>query len=189
MKGASMKRSGDRMKRADSGYVLIEVLLAMTVFAIAGSAVMMTLQNVVEASRNARDMSKAIYLTQAKLHEFKAEYNRRDNATTGEFRGEFPYPGTEDFRWRTYVEYDRQRDAYVITVITQWGEERNNRRGYYRDLGGANYMLRSFVPTARYNRDLMFGVAPVARVNMEMGQRGQRAQRQRGGRGSRGGRR
>lgn len=172
------------MQATTKGYVLIEVLLAMTVFAIAGSTIMMTLQNTVDASRGARDLSKAIYLTQAKLHEFKLEYFRRDRqgAVLGEFRGEYPYPGAEKFLWTAMVEYDTEKDAYDITVWTTWGEQENfNRRGRYRDLGGVNYRLRTFVPTARYNRSLLMGVPPTERVNADM------QQRSRSGRGRRGG--
>lgn len=158
-RGTVMKR----LKRTHSGYVLIEVLLAMTIMAIAGTALLQSLRNSVDASRSVRDMTKAIYLTQAKLNELKTYYYRREGAQLGELRGNFDSPGAEKFQWTAQVERDRERDAYVITVWTSWGQESNTRRqprGRYRYLNESGYMLRTLVPVPRYNEQLIFGGAP-----------------------------
>lgn len=175
------------------GYVLIEVLLAMTILSITGGALIRSLQNSVEASRKMRDLTKAIYLTQGKLHELKLNYFRRFEPPLGEFRGEYEAPGTEKYYWVAVVERDRQMDAFIITVWTHWSAHVNhNARGRYQDFQDSSYMLRTMVPTARFNENLIFGNQPQQRFQRERERgrnRGQeRGSRMPGGRGQRGGR-
>ena len=51
-----------------NGYILIEVLVAMTIFAISGGVLMHSLMSAFEATKTLRDMTKAIFLTQTMLH-------------------------------------------------------------------------------------------------------------------------
>jgi len=157
--------------RADSGepsrkaFVMMEVLMAMTILSIAGTVLMRSLLNSIEASKVVRDTTKAIYLTQGKLHEFELKYTGKSEPPLGEFRGDYTEPGASKFQWKAFVELDRIREAYVITVSTTWGDESGGTR-YRRSRRNQNseqFMLKSMVWRARYNEDLVFGIQPRTR--------------------------
>lgn len=166
---------------------MVEILAAMTILAIAGSVLMRSLQNAVAASSTVQDITKAIYLTEAKLNEFKLAVDRRYAPELGEFRGGFTQPGAGKFQWTAWVEHDRELDAYVITVQTTWGDQAvvRRRRNYRSGIDGG-FVLKTMVPRARINEELMFGGAPqVDRRGESRNSRGQGGSRGRGG--SRGG--
>ncbi|HQH70736.1 MAG TPA: hypothetical protein PK360_01520 [bacterium] len=172
-------------------FALIEILLSMTLLAITGTVLMRAISNAVDYTRDMRDLTKTIYLTQLKLHEFELAYNRRANMRMGDFEGRFTQPGAEDFRWNARVEYDRRADAYVITVRTISSEQsqtmKRNRRWRSRNFDEGGFVLKSMVLTARYNEQLIQGGTPqVRRRGPEAGPAGgpggQRGGSQRGGR-------
>ncbi len=147
-------------------YILIEVLMAMTILALAGTVLIRALTQAVNATSMVRDVSKSIYLTKLKLHEIELAYSRRDNVELGEFSDRFRQPGAEKYRWHALIEYDRDRDAYIITVQTTWDEEntrqaRRRRRWSSRRRGGDSnaFQLKSMVMTARYNESLPLGMS------------------------------
>ncbi len=142
------------------GYLLIEVLVAMTIFAIAGSVLLRSLISSIEAAKTLRDTTKAIYLTKYMLHDLELRYTRKDNVELGEFDGNFPQPGTNKFRWHAIIEYNKDNDAYIITVRTTWDEEDQygrRRRGRWRRNNSGGFMLKTMVLTARYNEELVMG--------------------------------
>ncbi|NPU97185.1 MAG: type II secretion system protein [Candidatus Omnitrophica bacterium] len=174
-------------------FALIEVLLSMTLLAITGTVLMRSISNAVDYTRDMRDLTKMIYLTQLKLHEFELAYNRRANMQLGDFEGRFTQPGAEHFHWYARVEYDRRADAYLITVRTISDEQsqplRRNRRWRSRNFDEGGFVLRSMVLTARFNEELVRGGNPqVRRRGPESGPGGgpgtggQRGGTQRGGR-------
>ncbi|MEW6237593.1 MAG: type II secretion system protein [Candidatus Omnitrophota bacterium] len=146
-------------------FVMLEVLMAMTILSIAGTVLMRSLLNSVEASKVVRDTTKAIYLTQGKLHEFELKYSGKAEPPLGEFRGTYTEPGASKFQWKAYVELDRMREAYVITVSTTWGDEGGGARyrRSRRNQESEQFMLKSMVWRARYNEDLVFGIQPRTR--------------------------
>ncbi|MBZ0258708.1 type II secretion system GspH family protein [bacterium] len=148
------------IKKNERAYVLVEILAAMTILAISGSVLMRSLQNAMGATRSVQDITKAIYLTEAKLNEFKIAYNSKMDPELGEFRGNYSQPGASKFHWTAWVEHDRKLDAYVITVSTTWGEgSSKRRRRRARDLEGG-FVLKSMAPRARINEDLILGGVP-----------------------------
>ncbi len=165
------------------GYILLEVLVAMTVFAMAGGVLMRSLMNAYEATRTLRDITKAIYLTQTILHDLELRYNRRAEVQLGEFDGYYPYPGTSKFRWHAKIEYDKQKDGYIISVRTTWDDMDDNssrRRSRWRREQAGGITLKSMVLTARFNEDLAFGFGTGGRP--EVKKRGE-SRYQTGGRG------
>ncbi|MGC9328617.1 MAG: hypothetical protein ACP5I1_13355, partial [Candidatus Hinthialibacter sp.] len=112
-------------------------------------------------------------------------YTRRADVQLGEFEGNYPYPGAYQFRWYADIEYDRDKDAYIITVRTKWEEDQSSRRrrGRWQGRDSGGVMLKSMVLTARYNEELVLGFGGEPNV----GRRGEdRSQGSRGG--QRGGR-
>lgn len=161
-----------------NGFVMLEVLMAMTILAIAGTYLMRSLTNSIEASKMIKDTTKAIYLTQAKLHDLELQYTNRADPLLGELRGQYQQPGASKFSWIANVEIDRVHDAYVITVWTIWGDENPYRRisRRYRDRSD-RFMLKTMVPRARFNEDLVMGIKPTQRQSDQL-----RNSRRRGGR-------
>jgi len=153
-------RSNPRRKcwGGQNGYLLIEVLVAMTIFAIAGSVLLRSLISSIEAAKTLRDTTKAIYLTKYMLHTLELNYTRKDNVELGEFDGNFPQPGTDKFRWHAIIEYNKDRDAYIISVRTTWEDDEQygrRRRGRWRRNDNSGFMLKTMVLTARYNKELL----------------------------------
>ncbi len=146
-------------------FVLIEVLVSMTILAIAGTVLMRTLMNCVDITGVVRDTTKAIFLTQEKLHWFEMQCWGKAATDLGYYEGSYDQPGASDFRWHAQVDLDQEHDAYVIKVWTTWGEEDRSRRRRSRwsrqEVDG--FMLKTIVPTARYNEDLVNGLTPVMR--------------------------
>ncbi|MBN2328053.1 MAG: prepilin-type N-terminal cleavage/methylation domain-containing protein [Candidatus Omnitrophica bacterium] len=178
-----------RVRRGDSGYILIEVLVAMTIFAITGGVLIHSLMNAFEATRTLRDMTKALYLTKVMLHDLEIRYTRRADVQLGEFEGNYPYPGSYKFRWYADIEYDRDKDAYIISVRTKWEDDQSSRRrrGRWQGRDSGGVMLKTMVLTARYNEELVLGFGGEPNI----GRRGEdRSQGRQGGQrgGQRGGR-
>ena len=146
--------------KTSSGFVLVEVLLSMTILVITGTALLRSIQNSIGAARHARDIAKEVFLANVKLHEYEVTYYEKPMAPLGQFEGRYDIPGAEDFHWTAVVDHDPTRDAYVITV---WSakDSRNpitTRRGRRMSAGPDGFMLRTLVPTARYNEYLVRGL-------------------------------
>lgn len=174
------------------GFALVEVLLSLTILAIAGTTLMRSFQNGVTITGEVRDMSKIVFLTEAKLHELELEYEKKhiQSVTLGELRGNFNnIPGAEGYVWRAFVDLDPDFEAYLIRVqalpadhAMQSGPRRNYRRNEMQ-----GFWLKTIVPAARINTTLLFGEEPRMREGARGDRRGGRGER--GSRGSRGGNR
>ena len=66
-----LKQYRRHVKRMAKAFVLVEVLLSMTVLAIAGSALLRSIQNSINAARKARETSKMVFLAKSKIHEYR----------------------------------------------------------------------------------------------------------------------
>lgn len=168
------------------GYVLVEVLLSLTVLAIAGTAIMRSISNAIDTTQEIRDLTKVVFLTEGKLHELEMVYDRKaiESVKIGDLSGRYTQPGAEEFMWYARVEPDRDGVSFEITVWTNKVEDlkqttrRRMRRS--RNIEYQGFMLKTIVPAARINDTLLFGGTPGRRP---AGGRGS----QRGGeRGSRG---
>ncbi len=165
-----------------NGYILIEVLVAMTIFAISGGVLMHSLMSAFEATKTLRDMTKAIFLTQTMLHELELRYARRAEVQLGDFDGYYPYAGTAKFRWHSRIEYDKKKDAYVITVRTTWenATQSRRRRGRWQGEESGGITLKSMVLTARYNENLAYGFGTGGGGRPEVRKRGESGNQQGG---------
>lgn len=171
------KYSPARGTRGRTGYILLEVLVGMTIFAIAGGVLIRSLMNAFDATRILRDTTKALYLTKVMLNDLELRYNRRAEVRLGEFEGNYPYPGTQKFRWHARIESDTKKDAYVITVRTTWDDEDRSprrRRGRWRGEETGGVTLKSMVMTARYNENLILGFGGKPQVDRRGGSRNER---------------
>ncbi len=158
----------------------------MTILAIAGMALMRTLLNTMEASRLVRDTAKAVFLTQSKLHELEIECWNREGILDGETQGYFEQEGAEKFQWHALIEKDRRfHEAYIISVWTTWDEGRFSRSRVRRSRYGTSnsFMLKTMVPMARYNEQLVRGGGDPGKRGGDRSSRG--GDRGRGGRGGR----
>ncbi len=165
-----------------SAFVMLEVLMSMTILAIAGTVLMRSIMNSMNASKMVHQTTKAVYLTQAKLHEFELSYHgqMREEASTGEFRGNYRPMGEPNFNWVATVEADPRRKAYIIEVWTIWGEEQRGRGRRYRSYNNRSdsFKLKTLVPMGSYNEDLVFGTQPGRRGNSrQQGSRSRRGRR------------
>jgi uncharacterized membrane protein YgcG len=171
IKGILMMNTRNAMKKRRRAFVLVEVLLSMTILAICGGTLMRSIMYSMEVTRVSRDITKAIYLTKIKLHEFEMDYANKFNDYLGEFRGRYEQPGAAQFRWVAFVDYSTTHAAYIITVQTLWGEEKYRKRyRRFRDTN-AGFTLKTMVPQARYNEDLQFGQPPTKRLRSGGGSR------------------
>jgi type II secretory pathway pseudopilin PulG len=174
--------TGVKGKRSGRGYILLEVLVAMTIFAIAGGVLIRSFLNANNATRTLRDMTKAIYLTKIMLNDLELRYNRRAEVQLGEFDGNYPYPGTSKFHWFANIEKDTQRDAYIISVRTTWDDQTSSRRRRGRWRGGdaaGGITLKTMVMTARYNEDLMLGFGGAPKIEKRGGSQNERGAKNR----------
>lgn len=145
-----------------AGFVLVEVLLSMTILAIAGTSLLRSIQNSVDASRKARVTAKEVFLAKAKLHEYELAYTNKPLGDLGRFDGNFGDRGESEYVWQAEVGHDRNRDAYVITVWVNKREPAGRAAGFDRRQyrGNPGFMLRTLAPVARYNELIMRGYAP-----------------------------
>ncbi len=171
--------------------MLVEVLLSMTILAIAGTMVMRSFQNAIEYTKNVRDLSKVVFLTQSKLHEIEMLYDRKpvQDVNLGFMEGRFVQPGSEEYVWRAQVDIDDDGVMYLISVWVQHEDDvrstRRVRRSRRSDMYG--FMLKTMVPAARINEMLIMGEHIGARAKppgrgSRGGERGSRMNRGGGGR-------
>lgn len=142
-------------------FVLVEVLLSLTILAIAGIMIMRSFVNAMDATQAIRDLSKVVFLTEGKMHELTMIYDRKaiENAQLGEFGGRYTQPGAEAFLWNARVETDKDNTLYIISVWTSDAKEAKPRRRVRRSRRDEymGFMLKTIVPAARYNDTLVFG--------------------------------
>ena len=148
-------------KSRTRAFALIEVLLAMTIMTMCGTYLLRSIVTSMQATKSVRDLTKAIFLTQIKLHELEMQYSQKAFYQYGEFRGNYTQSGSSKFRWIAYVNYDKGYDAVVITIQTLWGDDPNTRHHRIRRADiSAGYALSTMVPTLRFNEDIMRGIVP-----------------------------
>lgn len=134
-----------RAARGGSGYILIEVLLAMTILATAGVYIIQSIRTCIDQSRSAEGITRAMFLTQNRVLELELEYANRWEARTGRDDGTYEDMGHPDYWWESDVLYDRKRGGYEITVTTFWRDK--SARPQFR--------LQSLVPEGRVREDLL----------------------------------
>ena len=99
--------------RGDRGFTFIEVMVAMLIFVMASLAAISIAQGAVRASRDAKEMSVAVWLLQSKMVELETalETKGMDKACEKKKEGKFDAP-FENFKWATFCyEVDFQLSA------------------------------------------------------------------------------
>jgi len=156
------ERSLKCVKQYTKAFVLVEVLVSMTILAIAGTVLLRSIQNSLSASRRARDTAKTVFLAKSKIHEFEMLYIFKPLAAMGVFTGRFEQRRDYDFLWTAEVYHDKKRDAYIITVWVKKDDGVKHTRRY-RKREQKGFKLVSMVPTARYNDYIVRGFEPSRR--------------------------
>lgn len=145
------------VKRMAKAFVLVEVLLSMTVLAVAGTALLRSIQNSINASRKARDTAKLIFLAKSKVHEYEMLYSFKPLpvADLGTFSEKMNHDGLRDYIWTVNVDYNQNHDAYFITVWVS--REQNAQQNWYNRRNPEGFKLVSMVPTGRFNEYIQNG--------------------------------
>lgn len=152
---ADVLKTRTHIQRMAKAFVLVEVLLSMTVLAIAGTSLLRSIQNSINASRKARDTAKLIFLAKSKLHEYEMRYSFKPLADLGAFNGRFDSAGLRDYAWTAHVDYNSKHDAYFITVWVNQDQSLQN--NWYSRRNPEGIKLVSMVPTARFNEFITKG--------------------------------
>jgi type II secretion system protein I len=105
------------------GFTLLEILVALTLFAVVGGALLQMFQQGLRSTRTASEQTHAALLARSKLSELQAY----EQLTPGEIGGEFD----DGYRWRaTLVEDTALLEAYPgdltplsLTLTIRWGGE------------------------------------------------------------------
>lgn len=134
-----------RRLQACQGYMLIEVILAMTILAVSGVAIIQSMRACIDHSRSAEGYTTALFLTQSRLLELELKYANRFNPRLGRDRGTYEHLGRPDYWWESEIEYDRSRVAYHLKVTTHWTFKENEQE----------FTLETITPAARIREDLL----------------------------------
>lgn len=132
--------------RGCSAFVLLEVLVSMTILAIAGTALLHCLKTSIQAERIIKRRSQAMFLTQSKILDLEFLYYNVESRGRKQ-RGDYRESGFPGFWWEASIDVDRDRWAYVITVTTFW-EQYNKER---------SFSMTSLAPQPRYDTRLAGG--------------------------------
>jgi general secretion pathway protein I len=108
--------------KAARGFTLIEILVALTMFAVVGGALLQLFEGGLRASRQAADYTHAVLLARSKLTELLA-YN---DLTPGTMEGEFE----NGYRWQAVLsaipDENPEREAWLhpldLRLTIAWGE-------------------------------------------------------------------
>ena len=122
------------MKR-DRGFTLVEILVALTLFAVVGGALLQLFQSGLRNVRVADDYSHAVFLARSKLTELQAH----NHLLPGELSGAFP----GGYRWQALLSEPDGVDAgptrwlrpLDLTLTISWGDDTESR----------NYTLHSLL--------------------------------------------
>lgn len=106
--------------RAARGFTLVEILVALTLFAVVGGTLLQLFQSGLRTARLANDRAHAVLLARSKLTELQA-HNFHEPGTTS---GTLP----NGYRWQAVLELrdeaaDRRRLQPLDLVLTvSWGD-------------------------------------------------------------------
>ena len=129
------------------GFVLLEVLVSMTILAIAGTSLIHCFKSSIQAEKIIKRRSRTLYLTQSKILDLEFEFYNVELRGGAKLRGDYRSQGYPGYWWEAEIEPDRDRWAYIIKVTTFW-------RQYGRE---RSFAMTSLVPRPRYDRRLLRG--------------------------------
>ena len=128
--------------QCESGFLLLEVLLAVTILAVALTTLLQSIIQSIDSGKITREYSKAMYLTSAKMWELKNDYAFRRDSSVGTDEGNYTREFSE-YDWITEVEEDPERVVYKIRVTTKWIHSGKEKK----------FILESMVPFPRTKED------------------------------------
>jgi len=113
-----MRTRRNRNKHAESGFTLIEMIVATVVLAIGVFACVGAFNAATRTSTIASEQQTATMLAQKQIAE--AEVNLEGNITGGDSDGDFgpDYPG---YRWKQSITATDYTYAFQIAVTVSWG--------------------------------------------------------------------
>ena len=119
----SCTREGRRRK---SGFLLIEVLLAVTILTIALVGIMRAIIQATSSGREVQRYTRAVQLTQQKTWEIEDRYAYTNQETSEDDEGVYEEP-LEDYSWEWEIESDEDRLVYIVSVKTIWHHNKKER--------------------------------------------------------------
>jgi general secretion pathway protein I len=117
------------MTRAERGFTLVEVMVALMVIAIALPALLKALYQQVDGTAYLRDKSIAHWIATNKLTENRIELSRTDVLFRGERNGVVQMVD-RDWFWWTSSEPTPVEDYYRLEVVVSDAEERRDQPLY-----------------------------------------------------------
>lgn len=104
------------------GFTLIEILAALTMFAIVGGALLQLFQTGLRTASVVADQNHAVYLARSKLTELLIEPDPHPGTLSGDF--------DDDFRWQAILTPQPQPEGaaplrlepLLLTLTVTWGE-------------------------------------------------------------------
>lgn len=112
---------GLRKTAQNSGFTLLEVMVALAIVSIALVAMLGLTQRNIQANDRLHQMTRATLLAKQKMAEI--ETNTQLSSSRGQ--GVFPAPN-QDFRWRTLYTPTPITGIAQIDLSVIWGEEQEN---------------------------------------------------------------
>ena len=139
---SNKQKSKNKGFLSESGFLLMEVLLAVTILAVALTTLLQSIIQSIDSGKLTREHSQAMFLTNAKMWELKNKYSFRRDSTVGTDEGNYTREFSE-YDWITEVEEDPDRIVYRIKVTTIWKHSGREKK----------FILESMVPFPRTKED------------------------------------
>jgi len=143
-----MNTFSKRARKAPArGFLLIEVLVATTLLAVGVTAALDAIFRCLEATKETRMYTKAVFLAQKQMSEMETEISFNDDfdvPTSGDFDDE------PNYRWQVRVEEDEDFWTRRIAVSVIWAR---NPDDIYDDERYTVYRVVTEVPMPRYPED------------------------------------
>ncbi|MBE7560699.1 hypothetical protein HS125_17865 [bacterium] len=109
------------MNRRARGFMLAEVLIAMTILATGVTVLLMSIINSVNLSRDTRDRSTAVFLAERIMWRLEEATDLADNKDVPDREaGDFELPQFSRFRWESEKKENRKTASYELRVTVYW---------------------------------------------------------------------
>jgi Tfp pilus assembly protein PilV len=131
-------------RRIQSGFMLIEVLVATTLLAVGVTAALNAIFNSLRATTETRMYTQALFLSQKLMSEFESRIKMDDDYDVPS-GGEFDDP--PNFRWKASSVRDKEFWTRRIAVTVIWAGNKNE---LYDDNEENYYRIVTEVPMPRY---------------------------------------
>ncbi len=109
------------MKRDLRGFMLAEVLIAVTILATGVTVLLMAIINSVNLNRDTRDRSTAVFLAEREMWRIEESTDLASEHNLVEHeQGEYPLPQFSRFRWESKVTPNEKTASYELQVTVYW---------------------------------------------------------------------